>query len=73
MSHPKLSNQFQPFAEDEEVADDNGEQPTEPICQPCWSDEVEPIEFEDDDNNEPEGLKRQRSCEATTHTTPRTH
>ena len=64
----ELRNQFLPFAGDDvEVADDGGGQPTEPTCQPCWSDEVEPIEFEDDDNNEPEELKRQKSCEAPTH------
>ena len=66
-SRVELRNQFQPFAEDDvEVADDDSGQPTEPTCQPCWSDEVEPIEFEDDDN-EPEELKRQKSCEAPTH------
>ena len=65
-----VKNSFQPFAENDEVdvADDDGEQqPAEqPTEQPIWSDELEPIVFEDDDN-EPEELKRQKSCEAPTH------
>ena len=43
------------------------QQPTEqPTEQPIWSDEAGPIEFEDDDDNEPEEIKRQKSCEAPT-------
>ena len=73
-----VKNRFQPFTDDgDEVLVDGGseqqpvadvvQQPTEqPTEQPIWSDELEPIEFEDDDN-EPEELKRQKSCEAPTH------
>ena len=69
----KVRNRFQPFAEnDDEVLVEEGEQqPAADVAQqaeqqPCWNDDVATIEFEDDDN-EPEELKRQKSCEAPTH------
>ena len=58
-----VKNRFQPFTDDGDVdvaGDDGEQQPTE---LPIWSDDVEPIEYEDDDE-EPEELTRQKSCEA---------
>ena len=63
----KTHNRFQPFTDDgEEVLIDEGEQRTaeQQTEQPIWKDDVEPIEYEDEDDNEPEEFKRQKSCEA---------
>ena len=52
-----VKNRFQPFTNDGDVdvADDDGEQ--QPTELPIWSDDVEPIAYEDDDE-EPEELTR---------------